>query len=171
MGDIFRGWRRKVGVVTLLTALVFMGGWLRSLVTINRFTIKSDGYNFNWLASFNGSIAWQRVVPVDASKWSTDINEFVPELFQSTAEGVAEYVLGALLGNEDKFEWKHRLFGFEIGEYQQEEALEAVRVTIWKIQYWSITIPLTLISLWLLVSKPRKSTQQKIIELLSIEGK
>ena len=32
MGEFFKGWRRKVGVVTLAMALVFMGGWVRSLV-------------------------------------------------------------------------------------------------------------------------------------------
>src|SRR4051794_40257879 len=30
MGEFFKPWRRRIGVVTLLMALVFMGGWLRS---------------------------------------------------------------------------------------------------------------------------------------------
>ena len=36
---------------------------------------------------------------------------------------------------------------------------------------WSITIPLTLISFWLLTTKPRKSNQKKITEPISVEGK
>lgn len=31
MKEFFKGWRHKVGVVTLLMALVLMGGWVRSL--------------------------------------------------------------------------------------------------------------------------------------------
>ena len=31
MMEFFRGWRRKVGVVTLAMACVFMVGWVRSL--------------------------------------------------------------------------------------------------------------------------------------------
>jgi hypothetical protein len=164
VGGYFKPLRRKIGVVALVMALMCLGGWARSLVTINRFTIQATGYNFNWLASFNGSIAWQRVVPVDASKWSTDINEFAPELFHEFAENVAEHLLAGLLSNEDKFEWKHRLFGFEIGEHRQEGSLGAVQVTIWKLSYWLLITPLTLLSAFLLLSKSRKSTQKKTDE-------
>ena len=31
MGDYFKPWRRKIGVVTLMLACVFMGGWMRSI--------------------------------------------------------------------------------------------------------------------------------------------
>jgi hypothetical protein len=31
MNNFFHGWRRKVGCVTLVVALGFMGGWIRSL--------------------------------------------------------------------------------------------------------------------------------------------
>ena len=30
MGEFFHGWRRKVGIVTLVIACVFMAGWVRS---------------------------------------------------------------------------------------------------------------------------------------------
>jgi NADH:ubiquinone oxidoreductase subunit H len=32
MRAFFAGWRRKVGLVTLVIAMVFMGGWLRCFV-------------------------------------------------------------------------------------------------------------------------------------------
>ena len=31
MGDFFHGWRRKTGCVTLVAALMLLGGWLKSL--------------------------------------------------------------------------------------------------------------------------------------------
>ena len=33
MGSFFQGWRRKIGLMTLLLALVFMSGWVRSFIT------------------------------------------------------------------------------------------------------------------------------------------
>jgi len=32
MGDFFRGWRRKSGIVTLVLACVFFVGWMRCLL-------------------------------------------------------------------------------------------------------------------------------------------
>ncbi|MES2791311.1 MAG: hypothetical protein V4719_16970 [Planctomycetota bacterium] len=32
MGGLFHGWRNKFGVVTLAMALMFVGGWIRSVV-------------------------------------------------------------------------------------------------------------------------------------------
>ena len=38
------------------------------------------------------------------------------------------------------------------------------------IPHWSITIPLTLISLWLLLSKPRRSTPKKLVDRVLVDG-
>jgi len=35
MGEFFKGWRRKTGVVTLVMACVFMSAWVRSQTTID----------------------------------------------------------------------------------------------------------------------------------------
>jgi hypothetical protein len=35
MSDFFHGWRRKAGFVTLLMAIVFMAGWVRSMSGID----------------------------------------------------------------------------------------------------------------------------------------
>jgi len=43
MREFFRGWRRKVGVMTLLMACVFMGGWLRSLITTDSVDLPING--------------------------------------------------------------------------------------------------------------------------------
>lgn len=165
MAEFFRGWRRKVGVMTLMIALVILGAWCRSFGKIDRFTFQSHNYDHNRLVSFKGSIAWQRVVPGDVSRGSTNINEFAPELFHELAESVAEHLLAGLLSNEDKFEWKHRLFGFEIGEHHHTgSSLAAVQVTIWKLSYWLLITPLTLFAAYLFLAKPNKSNQKIIAD-------
>ena len=38
------------------------------------------------------------------------------------------------------------------------------------VPYWAIACPLTLLSAWLLLPKPRKSTPKKIAELIPVGG-
>ena len=57
--------------------------------------------------------------------------------------------------------------GIELGKFEitQEGNRQGVSIQlILEIPHWSITIPLTLISLWLLLSKPRKLIQNKTSE-------
>ena len=39
MREFFRGWKRKLGVVSLVMACVFMAGWVRSSLLTDRFAI------------------------------------------------------------------------------------------------------------------------------------
>src|SRR6266700_4979357 len=43
MGDYFKPWRRKLGVVTLLLACVFVAGWVRSLSTFDSIAFANVG--------------------------------------------------------------------------------------------------------------------------------
>jgi hypothetical protein len=43
MGNLFHGFRRKLGVVTLLLACVFTVGWVRSLIVEDKFA-----FEFQW---------------------------------------------------------------------------------------------------------------------------
>ena len=69
MGEFFRGWRRKFGLVTLALACLLMGGWIRTyfitdvvtapfgkttLITVNSFRsdlifmMSPQAYHFDW---------------------------------------------------------------------------------------------------------------------------
>ena len=61
----------------------------------------------------------------------------------------------------DAYRWFFRFGVLRIGA---EDNHLGSYIRIIMIQYGSITVPLTLISLWLLLSKPRKSTPKKITE-------
>ena len=61
MGDFFKPWRRKMGVVTLLMALALMGAWincLRSENVISGYT--QDRYSERWIDS-HGAIVLERI--------------------------------------------------------------------------------------------------------------
>ena len=95
MGEFFRGWRRKAGLVTLAMACLLTVAWMRSCVTLDEFLLESlDG----WIVSSDQTIQFESSV--------------------SDASGMVG-----------------------IG-------------TIWSVPYWSLVLPLTLLSAWLILIKP-----------------
>ena len=140
--------------MVLLVALAFTAAWGRSFLAITRVTIPLNEWSFNRIVSFQGSVAWERVMPLDESRWKGDSKETRTALFRERAEAVAEFLLGGLLNNEDKYDWKFRSFGIEFGQYY-EGTMGEIDVTIWKISYWLFITPLTLLSSYLLVVRPR----------------
>ncbi len=119
MGEFFKGWRRNVGAVTLVTACVLTAGWVRSLSTTDVIMVhtgentpKALRLRAGWLRSHQGRI--QRIASIAVGKYGRP------------AGGTGFY--------------------------------------LWQLPYWSITIPLILISAFLLLVKPDKSMQKKIAE-------
>lgn len=154
MFEYFCGWKRKAGGITLALACLFAAAWIRSLETINRFTMKTAQYEFNWFASSNGSVVWLRIVPLNESNLSKEIHGIVPEIVGEAVEGLAEYLSATILSGDPPFQWKYRYFGLEVGQYRLE-ASSPIQVTIRKLSYWIFITPLTLLSAYLLLSKPR----------------
>ncbi len=105
MGEFFKGRKRKVGVVTLVMACLFMGGWVRSYSNCDSIRVS---YN-RCLASYEGVISMNQI-------------HFSP-------------------------------------------------CTYWSFSYLYIVLPLTLLSAYLLLSKPRKSTQTKTAPPNQDEGR
>jgi len=46
MGDYFKGWRRKCGLLTLMMACVAMGGWVRSRDTFDELQINTAPWRY-----------------------------------------------------------------------------------------------------------------------------
>ena len=113
MGEYFKGWRRKVGVVTLLIACVFMAAWGRG----------------------------------QSGKAADDIRVPVGE---NTEYGVM------LLAK--------RIHVLKYQTFQDGNRRATGAQTIAKVSYWSLIIPLTALSAYLLLSNPRKSISRKTAE-------
>ena len=137
MGDFFNRWRRKVGLLTLVMALLSMGGWVRSRNTIEVITIPLWGHNAVSFQSSNGYLACERIAldeRPDAEWTSCRIQDL------RLLEVRAEYL------------------GLDVSP------IHDIRLSMLNpdgVPYRSITIPLTLISFWLLLKKPRKSNQKR----------
>ncbi len=136
MREFFRGWRRQVGVLTLLLELVVITAWCRAQNTSDWMVMCSNDRMYR-LESASSDIALIRDFdppPVDG----------FPVWF-----GPSLVTMDVLDGIDEMF--------------PQSTLLVSV-------PHWSVVIPLTFISLWLLLKKPRNSNQEKTGETIPAVG-
>ncbi len=166
MANFFHGWRRKFGVVTLVLACVFAAGWLS--------TIRSPNcVHFVWQTSDKTAFRFgtrnsQLVInSIDASLSlyvSSGINQAIA-VWKDPTTSTLNYPSQA----DNEIHWVFRFGGFDVGEYSQEDPFE-FHFKTWRFPYWSIVIPLTLLSAYLLLSKPRSPHPKNVVETVTAEG-
>jgi len=171
MGEFFRGWRRKTGLVLFVMALTTMMCWLRSSTTRDQFTIAlPHGKSFIAISrsghcSFAvmrgrvfGSETWNRTTTTQPKWGCGESQEFDADQMASAFHLMMGLPRNGISLCESRFSfyWEARESKWMFG--------------CW-IPYWSIVFPLTLLSASLLLSKPRKSTSKRIAEPITVEGK
>jgi len=158
MGEFFKGWRRKIGVLTLVMALVFTVGWVRSISIYDRINLlafvdrkpQECSYVIVSQHSCIMLLRWEgtkpfRVLPSDVFH----SGPLAPSDPPNSGLSYSDECLGQFCGAA--FRQGHAANG-QIKEYT------------FVLHYWHFVLPLTLVSLWLLLTKPRKSTENKIAE-------
>jgi hypothetical protein len=145
MPNYFKPLRQKIGVLTLGLACLFMAGWVRSLTLLDMLELPGRSKMYT-LASMDSSLGWQISphIPKNVNRLSWDSLPIDRPL------------------HEVNVGWHWQFAGFKSGE--------SSKAKFWLTPYWSIVCPLTLISLWLLLSKPHKSIQKKTDEPIFNEG-
>ena len=145
VGDFFHGWRRKIGIVTLVIACVFMVGWVRSHSVQDVLSIHSGRHTSESVSSVKCVLVWQQC-QIDDAEYMTALPEWTTYPFHSETKWY----------DETGMVWRWQLCGFGFGELPSD-LVEGVQARYFFIPYWSVTVPLTLVSVWLLLSRPRKS--------------
>jgi hypothetical protein len=163
MAEFFKGWRRKLGIATLILACVFMAGWVRSQFTFDDLDIAfGDPFvdmAYTVRSTCNG-IEFMRVSGLPpAGEWSGLSNLAALDENRNT-----KYVSPRPAQQETVRRWDWAGFHFV------DRRRMNWRHDEYMIPYWSIVIPLTLISAFLLLTKPRKLTQKKTTEPIGNEG-
>lgn len=146
MGAFFKGRRRKAGVVTLLIACVFVAEWVRSDFVLDGLLFRRQSFtgdtSLKYLISANGNI------------------RFVIGRFPGYA-GPTEFLWGRSLKTEvgfeqsrfrPEFDWNIQLYGVN----WSARCNPSSPLTIVIVPCGWIAIPPTLLSAWLLLSKPRR---------------
>jgi hypothetical protein len=148
MRDFFKPWRRKAGVLTLGLACLAMVGWVRSQTNLDAL-FRLNKTNTHELSSYDGSIHWDRIWPIVTprpSRWVYRHNGNITHV-DNPWEGC-------------KIHWKVEGFGFALSAFSRQELVVGLAPPTefeqWSVPYWSIAIPLTLLSAWLLLSKSRQ---------------
>lgn len=133
MKAFFHGWRRKLGIVTLVLACALMGMWVRSRVVCDSLEY-SKGVRSHFIASMQSGIVWCSRDSETQADWR----------FGSRS------LADARLGDMSLAKIVEQL---ENANHNQE-----VHLIVWTIPYWLMTIPMVALSTWLILGKPRKQT-------------
>jgi len=173
MGEFFKPWRRKLGLLTLMMACVLMSGWVRSLRTMNYTVIRFGDDSLVQLISRDQALAVRRIKSnLSVNMLSVDrvlLMGFQAPRGNSTGNLAINVDPTTRAAEGSTFHWIMKSYGFEIGDCSDQQF--PLQIFVARIPYWSIVIPLTTLSAYLLITKPRISTQKKNKEPIPIEGK
>ncbi len=148
-----RGWRRKIGLSLLLMSCVFMGGWLRSIFVADSISWTSSSNACELFMSAEQNLTWQTTY---------DIEGLLPTMVPVWHSCALDFTI--VDDAADQPVWRWRFLGFEAGEFTTQMTGDSSHGSFCSIPYWSVTVPFTLASVWLLLSKPCKSNRMKITE-------
>jgi hypothetical protein len=163
MGGFFNGWRRKVGLVILLMACVFAAVWVRSKRIEDEFSFPVGPHSTVQLISAR---SFAMIVRINIE--TTDSTQTVP-LFLSRTPTV--WFRSQPHNDDPTVFYEHISLEHGIDPHRSWTAdihwiIETSNVSCQSIHLpcWIIVIPLTVIALCLLLSKPRQLNQMKISE-------
>lgn len=146
MGEFFKPWRRKLGLVTLLLACVLAVGWIRSFFRYE-FIEAPLGNSAIGVASMHGGIDFYRIVSLNDKPILTSI-QCLSTAFRLDPH---EPPNTTPWGSEFVFDWRWDWAGFHVGEGQYSHRRDQDCM----IPYWAVILPLTAISGRLLLKSPR----------------
>jgi hypothetical protein len=152
MREFFRGWRRQVGAVTLFIACVLTMGWVRSGSTEDRTTMILS-QRFYLFVSSRSSISW----------WAMDNKGSPSSVVQMIGRSSATNSPRPALSHSDIIEVLTHLYA--VGDGRDNP----LNVACWTVAYWSVVLPLTILSAYLLLSKPRVPAPKKISDPTSAQ--
>lgn len=152
VGEFCKGWRRKVGLVTLAMACVLAVAWGRSHIFRGSIIIDSGMRSQHVIFSVNGGIYWRRIyIPSPDGErphgFGIDWNSDDASIFGSFKDDV--------IYDSGWADWRWRWGDFFVGVDSYDGP--NTKVTGWKCSHPSLVLPLTLLSAWLILVNPRKT--------------
>ena len=145
MREFFQGWRRKAGLTTLAMALLLFTAWMRSYVFRDRVFFPGQQY-CQTITSHGGSILWDQWL--NPGKFDSLPIEFT---------SFKDLFTDCYPGEDIEVEWRMDWAGFAFGKANPISD----RMAWWIVPYWALVLPLTLLSAWLLLIKPRPAKSAK----------
>lgn len=147
MGDYFKPLRRKIGVVTLAMACLFAAGWVRSRFIVDQITFTRNVNCQEVFQSVNSCLVWFPHRENVADFESVPMIEWNGGFFPASD---MFFVPDNPNPNTSKIKWRFRAPGIGIGHFSNLVRQPGA----YFMSYWLIVIPLTLLSAYLLLSRP-----------------
>ncbi|WP_010587526.1 hypothetical protein [Schlesneria paludicola] len=159
MREFFRGWKRKAGIATLALACVATIGWVRSFYFTDMIMFPTSHAMNRWISDKHG-LVWTRHSQTDEEleeqEWDSLFDVPIPAICFAFPQSLDLHERKYLNGNE----WtrKSAFLGFIFLD-GQIFGLKST-ATVWIIPYWSVVVPLTLLSAYLLLLGSGQSSSE-----------
>jgi hypothetical protein len=147
--EFFQGWRRKTGLALLAMALLLTVAWMRGAVYHDQVALRY-GRTSHFFSSVHGQVRWERTI----QSTSRPANRPRPPIIKWNSRKTPKNLVPP--SREEGTAWRWTWGWVYIGTLKEEDRRE-----IWVIPYWSTVLPLTLISAFLIFSKPRQPKSMK----------
>jgi hypothetical protein len=170
MGTFFFDWRKLTGIFTLLLSCTFMSAWLRSTTRHDRIDGLIPARLFHgYIVSSGGDLSIIRRFPLPPEYAVNPLSLGQLIKFRTRPVQPTHTILLGRTAHPFKYpapqkpdcwtefivDWRVDFAGFHFG-MGRHRSWANWKVQFWVFPYWSIVIPKTLLSAWLLLSAPRK---------------
>lgn len=139
MREFFQGWRRKVGIVTLLMACVSVMAWVKSRAYQDEIYVRIDKHVIYCVQTFDFGVCLWRYRLLEESMSPDRFSWTSQRHFRGSEEFLDLLPLRSLLGIR-----------------YASDKIRSDQYHVLIIPYWLITGPLTLLSAYLILWQPRK---------------
>jgi hypothetical protein len=154
MREFFRGWRRRAAIVMLGLACILTVGWLRSFSRIE-YIEAPIGISAIGVASMHGGLDFYRITSLENKPLlaSVECKSFAFHPDQIQPPNTTPW------GSEIVFDWRWDCAGFHLGagHYSHRRDQDCM------IPYWAVVGPLTVLSAYILLSKPKPNPRPAIL--------
>jgi hypothetical protein len=164
MGEFFKPRRRKIGVILLMMACAFVAIWIRGHLVEDLLDRRTGRVTEDYFMSSKFGVSWCRY-HIEGMGGSTDQWKWQSEELEDGDD--LDYAI-RLWRQAGSRHWQ--FLGFHAAAGRDLEYPPAPKFVIWTVPYGFLIIPFTLLSSYLLLTKPRKSTQMKTVDHISNEG-
>ena len=158
MREFFHGWRRKVGCVALVMACVLACVWLRSLITYDVIHQNVGERNYG-ISSCEGrlTLVWFSFATTEPFVWHSGDVSKIDYFFRAPEPGEPKKPYDPL--REWRVIWRWDWGGFHVGAGETGDPNNLTQIVTAVFPYAALVIPLTLLSAYLILWKPRQRTE------------
>ena len=159
MGEFFKGWRRKAGVVTLAMACALTAMWVRSEIAYDEVRLFDYSLGYQTASSFRGGLTWEVHAYVSYEELRSSYSDIPLSFDEHFEDGIF------VIDNADVVFARRQFAGVEFtnraeavlsdGHYGSPANCSWERIQSIEVPYWSITTPLILLSAYLILWKRR----------------